>query len=226
MATSSKRMKLSLSLPDPEENVHATQLQDSVVKAMKECCDMLSSIDLLSNPALLSFIPSSHVIAWLFVKYGLKTINMLQAMEIIPQSLTQRQRTDLFSAIADISFSTGEIPKLIRLLEECGGEAAKTISNPNLPTVFAPPVNSCIECDKNLTSYHSCTVRHFGCSGLKMSTKYTLRCQPCGLLYNYSQYGNKRDDGFQYYSEERPSIEASDGVLVERQLLELQCSLA
>ena len=63
-------------------------------------------------------------------------------------------------------------------------------------------------------------------SGVKPVTKVTLRCQPCKLLYNYSQFGNKSELGFRYYQEMQPMVEVTDATFVERKLLEFQCNLA
>lgn len=225
MALSAKKPRLAL--PDPEEmmkthSLHATALQDVV-----KYCDRLSSIDLLSIPArCMRRVQTPMILAWLLVKYGLKAVSLLQAVEKLPHSLTDQQRMELLKWIAGDAVKEDELQLLVHFLEGHCEEAAKGVSDSSVPTVFAPPVGRCIECDKRLTSYHSCKVRHFTSAGAQFATKYTLRCQPCGILYNYSQYGNKRRSGFQYYPTPRPCVEASDCALVDKEVLELQCSLA
>ena len=55
--------------------------------------------------------------------------------------------------------------------------------------------------------------------------KCSLRCNKCGMIYNYSTYGNKKKDGEQYYDVPRKYVEVSDVVYCERQLYSLYCSL-
>ena len=56
-------------------------------------------------------------------------------------------------------------------------------------------------------AYHSCKVRYFTCTGAVDATKVTLRSVHCRLHYNYAQFGNKHDRGFQYYPVSRPACD-------------------
>ena len=47
----------------------------------------------------------------------------------------------------------------------------------------------------------------------------------CTIMGRYAHYGNLRD-GFKYYPDKRDLVEVSDTVYFDRQLLQLQCSLA
>ena len=94
-------------------------------------------------------------------------------------------------------------------------------------TVIAPPTPVCYECGCRLVQYHSCEVRVYRISGaVTATTKITLRCTTCCLVYNYSHFGNKHQLGFRHYPTAQPLIEATDGVYFERNLMELQCSLS
>ena len=78
----------------------------------------------------------------------------------------------------------------------------------------------------DLVSYHQCQVKYYTTLGARKAGKITLRCVDCQLLYNYSQFGNKRELGFRYYPEACRTVEATDTVYFQRELLEFQCSLA
>ena len=95
-----------------------------------------------------------------------------------------------------------------------------------VPSVLAPPLTECLQCERRLVQYHTCTVRCYTCTGVRIATKVGLRCLSCAIVYNYGQFGDKHSAGFRYYDCEREMIEVTDGVLFERQLLEMQCSLA
>ena len=97
--------------------------------------------------------------------------------------------------------------------------------NTSSALLFAPPTRECITCQRRLVSYHTTNVMYYRCSGVLVATKISLRCQECGLLYNYAQYGNKTSTGFRFYETERDAIEVTDGVFFERKFLDLQCSL-
>ena len=78
----------------------------------------------------------------------------------------------------------------------------------------------------DLVAYHTCNAKYYSCNNAYIVKKYTLRCVKCNLLYNYSQYGDKHQTGFRYYSQERWAVEITDTVYFDRILLEWQCSLA
>ena len=222
--------KARFSLPDPEEMMKSCSRSRSLLKSMTKCCKDFASVDFigLSRSQLEHFKPAT-VVGWLVAKYGLDTISLLKAIQKLPASLTGKQRLEEIKLRFDGIAGADELQlqELLQFMEENCKEAAEKIvcagDDENL--VLAPPSRQCLKCDRQLTSYHSCKVKTFSCTGAEMATKYTLRCQPCGLLYNYSQYGTKQG-GFQYYPTARPFVEATDSVLVSKRLQEFQCNLA
>ena len=96
----------------------------------------------------------------------------------------------------------------------------------DMPSILAPPVSQCYDCDGNLVSNHSTQVKCYTTSGAKFATKITLRCRRCSLTYNYAHFGNKNELGFRHYPVAQPFVEVSDTVYFNRKVLELQCSLA
>ena len=152
----------------------------------------------LSRSQLEQFKPAT-VVAWLVAKYGLGIMSLLKAIQKLPGPLTGQQRLHEIKLRFDgiVGADEQHLQALLQFMEENCKEAAEKIGCADDENrVFAPPSRQCLECDRQLTSYHSCKVKTFSCNGAEMATKYTLRCQPCGLLYNYSQYGTKQG-GFQ-----------------------------
>lgn len=222
-ATSVKKPRFSL--PDPAEMIKSSARSRSMTK----CCKDFATIDLisLSRSQLDQFKPAT-ILGWLVVKYGLEIIGLIKVVQKLPASLTRQQRLqEIKLQFSGITGDELQLQALLQFVEENCEEAAARIVSDDAETnqVFAPPSGQCLECDRQLTSYHSCKVKTFNCMGAEMATKYTLRCQPCGLLYNYDQYGTKQG-GFHYYPTMRSFVEATDSVLVSKRLLELQCNLA
>ena len=97
---------------------------------------------------------------------------------------------------------------------------------------LAPPVCKCLnETCKLVGSLTSLAPHHdpinvlvFTIRGPTVATKVSLRCKACSTIYNYSMYG-KKTEGEMYYSLERPLVEVTDRVYVERGVQELFCSL-
>ena len=88
---------------------------------------------------------------------------------------------------------------------------------------IAPPCGSCIKpsCLYKQLTVHNNPVNAlvFTFSGPVSTTKISLRCQKCLTVYNYSMFGRKqREEGEHFYHEERPLIEISDTVFIERNL--------
>ena len=60
---------------------------------------------------------------------------------------------------------------------------------------------------------------------VKTALKLSSHCHHCKLNFGYSAFGNV-EEGFNFYDEERPYIETSDEVYLERSLCLLQVSLS
>ena len=92
--------------------------------------------------------------------------------------------------------------------------------------ILAPPVTNCCNCKSLLIAQNKTgTVTVFSGESLKTAMKLSLRCKDCKLNYGYSMFGNIQE-GYHFYKEERPYVEASDGVFMERRLCLFQVSLA
>ena len=77
----------------------------------------------------------------------------------------------------------------------------------------------------NLIENHHCWVKLYTLAGMH-EAEVTLRCVRCKISYNYDKWGDKIDNGFRYYPVAREFVEVNDTTYFERQLQNLQCSLA
>ena len=171
----------------------------------------------------LNKLPENAKMCWLTAKFGLPSISKLCiALKSVPQSLTGSQRVQ---AIAEYS---GLAEKDVVELEEfITSQCPVTLSDlPEPPSILAPPVGQCYDCDGSLVSNHSTQVKCYTTSGAKFATKITLRCRKCCITYNYAHFGNKDELGFRHYPVAQPYVEVSDTIYFDRTVLELQCSLA
>lgn len=199
-----------------------------MIKAVNDSIHTLegSNLFLLGETAQQN-VPEATKVVWLVTKYGFKTVNTLcQTMKAIPSVLTRQQRLALINTSVDLDLRPSEIEEVADFIENQCPSLANESGSEHTPSVFAPPVGCCLKCSQELVAYHSCKVRYFTCTGAVEATKVTLRCVPCRLLYNYSQFGDKHNDGFRYYPVARPAVEITDGQLIDRNLLEFQCCLA
>lgn len=101
-----------------------------------------------------------------------------------------------------------------------------------LNVILAPPVSSCIcgQCTsfgRPLYQHHPpTTVTIFTLNGPVPGTKINLKCSSCSTIYNYCMYGQKTNNGEQFYDGcPRRYLEISDEVYCERSLFELYCHL-
>ena len=92
--------------------------------------------------------------------------------------------------------------------------------------ILIPPVTNCCNCESLLVAQNKvCTVTVFSGESARTAMKLSLQCKDCKLNYGYSMFGNIQE-GYHFYKEERPCVEASDKVFMERSLCLFQVSLA
>ena len=209
-------------LPDPiAHKAQYARLKDSI-ESLK-----LNNIGAFSSKKL-SKLSEGDKLACLILRYGFKVVCMCASgLTQLPTSLPRSYLLNLLSQGTDLS--TSDVAALCDMLKDHCSTLLATTMWPNatdLPKVIAPGVDECIQCGSNLVSYHSCGVTCYTLHGPTKFTKVSLRCQGCGILYNYSKFGNKHETGFRFYPNQREYVEVSDTVFFERSLLELQCCLA
>ena len=91
--------------------------------------------------------------------------------------------------------------------------------------VLSGPTRTCFFCydsegqPKPLSKHNNhIVVRYFTVTHAEKRYKMTLRCDTCKRNYNINQYGTKGN--FRLYEQQRPIIEVTDGVIVDRQLFD------
>ena len=216
-----KKRKVASDLPDPLEVLAQVK---AAKRNLKTVFGALQSLDLLQCASeLLEKLSEDEKLAWLIVNFGWNAVSAVrECIGTFPKSLTESQRSRLFARFYPDISTFHQISSFVS--DHCS--AFISVSTNTAVNILAPPTQECFECGSLLSSYHTCEVELYTLSGVKSATKLTLRCQPCKLFYNYSQFGNKTELGFRYYPQMQPIVEATDKTFVERRLLEFQCNLA
>ena len=190
---------------------------------VEETCTALRNLS-LSSSSLRAIRHDEDAVLILMAKYGISKVCQVHSLlSKIPSSLTDQQKANL------IQEHVSDSEELTHLLLACCSNVTKVLSDtvsPSAPTLLAPPTKQCFICQRQLTSNHNCFVKVYSLHGVETAHKFTLRCCHCSLTYNYAHWGDKHKNGFIFYDEPRPLVEVSDTVYFDRQLLEMQCSLA
>ena len=217
----SKKRKVASDLPDPLELLAKSK---AAKRSVKTAFDALLSLDLLQCAnGLLQKLSEDEKLAWLIAKFGWNAVSSVgECIRSFPTSLTESQRGSLFAKFHPDISTYQQISSF--LVDHCS--TFISMSTNTIVEILAPQTRVCFECGSSLASYHTCEAELYTLSGVRSATKVTLRCQPCKLLYNYSQFGNKSNLGFRYYPQMQPIVEVTDQTFVERKLLEFQCNLA
>lgn len=221
---SSMASKSKSNLPSLQELASEAKRRKTVLSNFSDMYTSIITTNLCElQSRKLNKLPENAKICWLTAKFGLPSISKLCiALKSVPQSLTGSQRVQ---AIAEYS---GLAEKDVVELEEfIISQCPVTLSDlPEPPSILAPPVGQCYDCDGSLVSNHSTQVKCYTTSGAKFATKITLHCRKCCITYNYAHFGNKNELGFRHYPVAQPYVEVSDTIYFDRTVLELQCSLA
>ena len=122
----------------------------------------------------------------------------MKALESLPTSLTKCQRDTLLRQVCAVQPSDTELDNICSLLSTFCSNAISIFGSESTLHVLAPPVQTCLKCS---VAFHTCSTKHYSCNNAYNVKKYTRRCAKCNLLYNYSQYGDKHQQGFHYYSQ-------------------------
>lgn len=197
-------------LPSFDDMLAASKRRKTSALGFRQAIETLTHVDVTDLKS--EDFSESSILSWLYAKYDTAAVDKLRALRGIH---TDIQLTELFNL--DIKREDAlEIFSLLKPRSE----------HYDVPLVLSPPTNCCYDCGNNLVSNHSSRVKVYSLKGFKIATKFTLRCKPCNIYYNYATFGNKHELGFRYYPIMRNYIEASDCVYFERKVLDLQCSLA
>ena len=104
-------------------------------------------------------LSEDELACWLVAKLGfLKTIKLFSAVNMVPESVTAKQRSEIVCQCCGISES--EYDELKSLLDAiCEKNIDPGVAVFEDPLVLAPPVHHCYDCDGHLTCNHITTVK-------------------------------------------------------------------
>ena len=94
-----------------------------------------------------------------------------------------------------------------------------------LHRILCPPTEVCLLCGWSLSLRNVAYITLFDRETIVPGIKFLLRCQNCKVNYGYSMYGNT-ENGYKFYQEKRPYVEASNVTYLSRGLCLDQIHLA
>ena len=174
-------------------------------------------------------LDQSQMLALLVMYFGLMPLLLARyAINKIPATMPVNMKKKIFTAFfpsqttAEVDFLMNNLAIVSEFMTSATLE--DNVHNACLSTgipfyeILCPPVEKCVKCDRKLTIHNQpAQVTIFKLTGPVPGLKLTSKCPSCGLIYKYAQYGNNTE-GFQFYSERRPLVEASNVAYLERQL--------
>ena len=175
------------------------------------------------------WLDQSQMLALLLMHFGVMSLLLARyAKNKIPATMPVDMKQNIFTALfpsqttAEVGFLITNLPRVSEFMTSATLEdnVHKACLSTGIPfyEILCPPVEKCVKCDRKLTIHNQpAQVTIFKLTGPVPGLKLTSKCQRCGLIYKYAQYGNK-SEGFQFYPERRPLIEASNVAYLERQL--------
>lgn len=118
-----------------------------------QACELLVNTTMSELQGMTKTLSTEQITTCLIARHGLKKITQIcTVLSGLPGSLNASSRTKYMRELtgmedADLigSFIQTHCKELIPIF-------------PNIPTVFAPPVSTCFECNRHLTSNHNCEV--------------------------------------------------------------------
>jgi hypothetical protein len=187
--------------------------------------DIADNFEQLRKANILDADPA-HVEACLCAKHGSVVVYRLRLLlSEIPAILKDRKVFEeaAFKSLG-LKYFSEEQSVIIKALKD---PDAGIIQSPPEKLVFlSHPTDTCVKCNKNLACHNKPSeVSVYGLKECGKAFNVCWRCEDCDINYNYCRFGNKKE-GYRYYEETRPYIQASNCSFVERQLCLYQISLA
>ena len=245
-----KRLKF-----DPFAQKQKYNLQKSAGGKLKIACgtflNAVSEVMVQYKNLPFENLSSNEIELVLVCIFGLRGVSALKtAMDVVPNQLSTDHQIHYMANIVGVvvdpasKFDTSNIirsflphsTKVAYFHHDING--TEVLRNASYATgiahtaILAPPVSSCIctQCSslgRPLYRHHSpTTVTIFTLNGPIPGTKINLKCSDCSTIYNYCMYGQKANNGEQFYDGcLRKYLEISDEVYCERSLFELYCQL-
>ena len=205
-----------------------------VTERKRKRCDIKEGLQRLKNVSisdlqdLCSTLDKEDILMIVQAKLP-NAIRLAEIIRAIPSAMPKATKDTLLAYYFNKLGLAGDIDieRLVNVLLFCTADLPRISCNGVREIeILAPPVTNCCNCKSLLIAQNKTgTVTVFSGESVKTAMKLSLRCKDCKLNYGYSMFGNIQE-GYHFYKEERPYVEASDGVFMERSLCLFQVSLA
>lgn len=195
--------------------------------AISEGLERLKNVS-LSDLSDLCSVLSKDDILWLLQAKVPHALKLAEIVRALPSAMPKAAKNTLLAYYFERFAAVGEIDweKFVSLLLFCTAEQQKFGSDVVEMEILAPPISNCTKCKSPLIPQNKmCTVTVFSLKKVQSAMKLSCRCKDCKLNYGYSMFGNA-EEGFRFYEVQRPYVEASDDVFLDRSLCLFQVSLA
>ena len=190
--------------------------------------------------------PEDDILAFLRAKYGQSTLEIartalqnIRPINLFAQHKKTKTEFGIVSVVVNAGVPENEVEQFVELLSLCENYLAfslnealeETYKKIGVPCVLLTPPytlmnDGCLICGSELRTHNdSCGVTIFKITGPVLGRKVCWKCTGCGLNYNYSMYGNT-ENGYKFYANPRPLIEASNVTYVDRLICNYQIQLA
>ena len=153
---------------------------------------------------------------------------LAEIVRALPSAMPKAAKNTLLAYYFKTFAAFGEIDreKFVNLLLFCTADQQKSGNDVAEMEILAPPISNCTKCKSPLISQNKmCTVTVFTLQKVQSAMKLSCRCKDCKLNYGYSMFGHA-EEGFRFYEVQRPYVEASDDVFLDRSLCLFQVSLS
>ncbi|KAJ7365735.1 hypothetical protein OS493_002451 [Desmophyllum pertusum] len=205
----------------------------SISEKKRKRSDILEALEIMRNVSLseiseMCSVLSKSDIIWLLQGKASNALQLAEIVRAIPLGMPKVTKKTLLNFYVQQYAKVDEIDEehFANLLLFCTDGQPAACCDSQKVEILAPPISNCPKCQAVLTAQNkTCTVTVFCLQTVKTALKLSSRCQHCKLNFGYSTFGNV-EEGFNFYDEERPYIETSDEVYLERSLCLLQVSLS
>ena len=205
----------------------------SLTERKRKRSDISEGLERLKNVSLselsdLCSVLSKDDILWLLQAKVPNALRLAEIVRALPSAMPRAARNTLLTYYFKTFAAVGEIDRetFVNVLLFCTADQQKSGNDVTEMEILAPPISNCIKCKSPLISQNKmCTVTVFSLEKGKSAMKLSCRCKDCKLNYGYSMFGNA-EEGFHFYEVQRPYVEASDDVFLDRNLCLFQVSLA
>ena len=198
----------------------------SLTERKRKRSDISEGLERLKNVSLselsdLCSVLSKDDILWLLQAKVPNALRLAEITRVLPSAMPRATKNTLLAYYFKTFAAVGEIDleKFVNVLLFCTADQQKSGNDVTEMEILAPPISNCLKCKSPLLAQNKmCTVTAFSLQkGGESAMKLSCRCKDCKLNYGYSMFGNA-EEGFHFYEVQRPYVEASDDVFLDRSL--------